>query len=154
MSTSIRLPAVRAVAFRARCATCGSETCAGPRRVALLHDRHLANPHFIRALREFLARKRISRLRMLDWLMGILRDNPCAEFVDASGRIVDLDFDVLEIDQIEWWFKDFCQAPKPGVRPRVKRVARPRIRVVASILRVGYPATMRTMEAFSTTRET
>jgi hypothetical protein len=75
---------------------------------------------------------------MLDWLMGILRDHACASFVDAKGRSVDVDFDVLE-ETTEWWWKDLCVAPAPHIRCRVKQVARQRMRVLAAILSIAFP---------------
>ena len=118
------------------CALCIIEdTCA---RTRLVTDRELADPAFIRRLRNVCFRLNVSSYQWIDFLTDLYRDyRGC--IVDEAGRTVYLNMDVFEIPHIRDWFRDFCctQCP-PQITPYVRGEARERVRIVATVLRSLY----------------
>ena len=114
------------------CALCIIEdTCA---RTRLVTDRELADPAFIRRLRNVCLRLNVSSYQWLDLLTDLYRDyRGC--IVDEAGRTVYLDMDVFEIPHIRDWFRDFCCTPCPThITPYVRGEAKERVRILATIL--------------------
>lgn len=111
---------------------------ARPFVVPIVSDAELDNPEFLRDLRIFAANLRVSRGRWLDWLADGYRDAD-AILVDDCGDPADVDLELLELDGIEWWFKDWCKRPPAGITPRLRIEARERVRVVATLLRLIFP---------------
>jgi hypothetical protein len=107
-------------------------------RTRLVSDRELADPAFIRSLRDFCFGLNISSYQWLDCLTDLYRDvRGC--IVDESGCTVFLDMDVFEIPHIRDWFRDFCCTPcKPQITPYVRFEAKERARVLATIIRAAY----------------
>lgn len=56
-----------------------------------------------------------------------------------SGEEVFLDTQVFEVAHIREWFRDFIQPVREGTTPRLRREARERVRVLATIMRAFYP---------------
>lgn len=104
-------------------------------RTLLVTDRELADPAFIRSLRDLCYALNVSSYQWLDFLTDLYRDaHGC--IVDESGRTVFLDMDVFEIPHIRDWFRDFCCTPcPPHITPYVRGEAKERVRVLATILR-------------------
>lgn len=82
--------------------------------------------------------------------MSLTRDQWKPFLIDAyqayPGRIVDdegsevmLDTSVFDVASISYWFRDLCRPIPAGALPRLRRSAKPRFRVMASILRAVYP---------------
>lgn len=118
------------------CALCIIEdTCTKTR---LVTDRELADPAFIRRLRNVCFRLYVSSYQWLDFLTDLYRDmHGC--IVDDSGRTVFLDMDFFEIPHIRDWFRDFCCTPcPPHITPYVRGEAKERVRILATILRGQY----------------
>lgn len=105
-------------------------------RTRLVTDRELADPAFIRALRDLCYSLNVSSYQWLDFLTDLYRDaHGC--IVDESGRTVFLDMDVFEIPHIRDWFRDFCCTPcPPHITPYVRGEAKERVRILATILSV------------------
>ena len=62
------------------------------------------------------------------------------DVVDEDGREVPLDLEELEVPNLRFWMRDYACAPcRPGLRPRLRREARERMRVIATILRALDP---------------
>ena len=122
----------------ASCSLCIIEnTCT---QVRLVTDRELSDPAFIRRLRDDCYRLSISSYQWLDFLTDQYRDlRGC--IVDHTGRTVYLDMEVFEVPHIRDWFRDFCCTPcPPHITPYVRREARERTRVLATILQASYSA--------------
>lgn len=103
-------------------------------RTRLVTDRELADPAFIRALRDFCFSLNVSSYHWLDFLTDLYRDyRGC--IVDEAGRTVLLDMEVFEVPHIRDWFRDFCCTPcPPNVTPYVRGEAKERVRTLATIL--------------------
>jgi hypothetical protein len=115
------------------CSLCLIEnTCT---QVRLVTDRELADPAFIRSLRDFCFGLNVSSYCWLDFLTDQYRDlRGC--IVDQLGRTVFLDMDVFEVPHIRDWFRDFCctRCP-PHITPYVRGEAKERVRILATILK-------------------
>lgn len=110
-------------------------------QVRLVSDRKLDNPEYLRDLREFTASLGISPDHWREWLIDAYRDFR-GQIVE-NGTEVFLDTDELETPWIREWFRDFANKPvEGGVRPRLKRGVRNRVRVFATILSTKYPFEM------------
>lgn len=106
--------------------------------VRIVSDEELANPLFLADVKNFASKLRIPRRRFMDWLADGLRDAE-AELVDEFGNSAWIDFDVIERDHIDLWFRDWCRRCRPDVTPRVRTESRERIRLVATTLRMIFP---------------
>lgn len=118
------------------CTLCIIETrCA---RTPIVADSELADPAFIRALRNFCYDLNISSYHWLEYLTDLYRDyRGC--IVDEYGRTVYLNMDVFEVPNIREWFRDFCCTPcPPHITPYVRGEAKERVRILATILRAEY----------------
>jgi hypothetical protein len=116
----------------ASCSLCIIEnTCTQTR---LVTDRELADPAFIRRLRDHCYSLNISSYQWLDFLTDQYRDlRGC--IVDHTGRTVYLDMEVFEVPHIRDWFRDFCCTPcLPHITPYVRGEAKERVRILATIL--------------------
>ena len=107
-------------------------------RVRVVTDGALADPVFLADVKTFAGRLRIPRRRFIDWLIDGFRDAN-AVLVDEHGTPVWIDFDEIERDHIDLWFRDWCKVPEDQVRPRVRAESRERIRLVATLLRAIFP---------------
>lgn len=103
-------------------------------RTVLVSDRELADPAFIRALRDLCYSLNVSSYHWLDFLTDLYRDyHGC--IVDEAGRTVLLDMEVFEVPHIRDWFRDFCCTPcPPNITPYVRGEAKERVRILATIL--------------------
>lgn len=111
----------------------------------------LANPEFVRAIREYaavLARKQnISFRAFRDWLSNTYRDLRVS-ITDETGAEVFLNLDCFEgtdefkeeADPIVWWFRDFLTPPPSHITPYVRVEAKERVAVLATILSANDPA--------------
>jgi hypothetical protein len=106
--------------------------------VRITTDEELGNPVYLFDARAFAAKLRVPRRRLLDYLADGLRDSD-AELEDEYGNAAQVDFELLELDGIEDWFKDWVRRPAPGVLCRVRAESRERIRVLTTILRLIFP---------------
>lgn len=121
--------------------------------VPLVSDLDIANPDFIRDLREFTAR---FGLKASEWRKTLveLYSRFDGLIIDATWRRIYLSFEPLEATEheifegngalaesrIQDWFEDTLCKPCPdGVTPYVRCEARERFRVVGTILRAAYP---------------
>jgi len=103
-------------------------------RTRLVTDRELADPAFIRSLRDLCFGLNVSSYQWLDFLTDLYRDaHGC--IVDESGRTVFLDMDVFEVPHIRDWIRDFCCTPcLPRITPYVRGEAKERVRTLSTIL--------------------
>jgi hypothetical protein len=107
--------------------------------VTLVSDRDILNPAFIHDVRVFAHQLGISRDGWRDYLVNSLRDYP-GRIVDASGQDVELDTEVFEQPNIRDWFRDICcTLPAPNGARYIRREARERFRVMATILKAKFP---------------
>ncbi len=104
----------------------------------LVTDRELT-PAFIRDLRDFTAALPVNFRQFRDYLYNEYRDFP-GRVIGAGGKETFLDMEVFEVPNIEYWFRDFACSPCPAhVTPHVRKEARERVRVMATILRARNP---------------
>lgn len=107
-------------------------------RTRLVTDSELADPAFIRTLRDLCYSLNVSSYHWLDFLTDLYRDyRGC--IVDEVGRTVLLDMEVFEVPHIRDWFRDFCCTPcPPNITPYVRGEAKERVRILATILRARW----------------
>lgn len=104
----------------------------------LVTDAELADPEFIRDLRNFASRLPLSYCDWLDGLSDLYKDYP-GWIMGPDDKEVMLDMEQFEQPNIQYWFRDFCCTPcPPNVTPRVRKEARERVRVLATILRARF----------------
>lgn len=107
--------------------------------VQIVSDEALGDPEFIRDIRTFAEGLDLTRDEWKDTLSNLYRDYR-GRILDASGAEIFLDMDEIERAS-PYWFREFAKAPRPGVRPRVRREAKERVRVLTTILKAAYPDT-------------
>jgi len=106
----------------------------------MVTDAELADPGFIRDLRNFAFGLPLSCYDWLDGLNDLYRDYP-GRIIGPDGGEVLLDMEQFERPNICYWFREFCCTPcPPDITPRVRKEARNRVRVLATILRACFPA--------------
>lgn len=123
----------------------------------LVSDKELANPKFIRDVRNFIYSLGLSPKECKQYLT-----DEYAAFrgviIDRCGCVIQLDLEIFEVDEDTLfkpseekdsahevtlqnnrytnWFEEWCCTPCPeDVEPRVHKEARERVRVLATILR-------------------
>ena len=115
-------------------------------------DDEIKDGEFIKAVRDTAFDQQISNRGWVDALCNWLRDYPGC-FKDEYGRLIDLDMSYFEYpdgeekDDVAYarWFHDFCNTPcPPGSRTFVRKEARERVRIVATLLRATYPVRAQT----------
>ena len=107
--------------------------------VRIVSDMELDNPEFIRDVRRAALEQGKTCDEWLEHMTNLYRDYP-GRIVDSGGAEVWLDMSDFERSKIRYWFRDFCCTPCPtDVSPRVRREARERVRVLATILRAADP---------------
>ena len=77
-----------------------------------------------------------------DWIEHVhdLYRDYRGRIIDHEGHEIILNMNVFEVPFIREWFRDFACTPcLPGVRPRIRTVARPRVRVLLTIIRARFP---------------
>lgn len=106
--------------------------------VRLVTDGELRNSDFLKDVRTFASKLRIPRRRIVDWLVDGIRDARTI-LLDEQGRPVEIDFDEIERDHIDLWFRDWATRPAAHVTCRVREESRERVRLVATMLRMIFP---------------
>ena len=107
-------------------------------RIALVSDKALSDPEFIRDLRSFAYGLKVSSYHWHDFLCDLYRDYPGC-IINENGEEVFLDMHVFEVPSIRDWFRDFCCTPVPAtITPYVRGEARERARILATILKASY----------------
>lgn len=105
----------------------------------IVSDDELANPEFIRDVKMTAYDLRVSCDEWLEYLTRLYRDYR-GRIVDQAGREILLDMEEFERPNIRYWFRDFCGRPCPThVTPRLRREARERVRILATLLRAVFP---------------
>jgi len=98
----------------------------------------LRNGEFVRDLRLYASQLRIACDRWTNYLIDAYRDHP-GIIVTSSGAEIELDTSVFDNPHQRYWFRDFCKPVPAGVIPHIRREARERVRVMATILRAIDP---------------
>lgn len=99
-------------------------------------------PRFIRDVRGHMRGLGLTRDRWLPFLLDAYQDYP-GLIVDTSGEEAYLDTSVFDHAGVSYWFRDMCRKLPPHVQPRLRREARERFIVTASILRAIHPVPAR-----------
>lgn len=121
------------------CAPCLADGVCRVRTSLIANDDELANMDFVRDVRMFAVSLNVTPDRWLDFISDLYRDFN-GKIVNGDGEEVLLDFEPLERDGIREWFKDWaCKGADPSKPVRLRREARERVRVIATILRSQYP---------------
>lgn len=108
------------------------------RIVQIVTDEELKNPAYLKGVRDFSSRLNIPANRWLERLIDWYRDFD--GFVcDHEFHVIDLNTEYLEVGPE--WYRDWVNTPVPsGVMPRLRKESKPRIRVLATILKTAFPA--------------
>ena len=106
--------------------------------VRLVTDEELDNPCLLRDAKTFASKMRVPRRSFVDWLVDGVRDAK-AVLLDNEDRPVSIDYDVIERDHIDLWFRDWAKRPEAHINPRVRAESRERVRLVVTMLRMIFP---------------
>ena len=105
--------------------------------VDLVTDSQLRNPAYLHDMRVFTASLDISPDDWPDFICDLYRDFR-GLVVDQEGHTIGLNTDLL--DTYREWYRDWANKPVvPGIMPRLRKEAKARIRVIATILRAAFP---------------
>jgi hypothetical protein len=105
----------------------------------LASDSELSDPEFIRDVRDFAYSLNISSYQWREYLNNLYRDYR-GWIEGTDGLEVFLNMRVFEIENHRAWFRDFCCTPtKDHIKPYVRKEARGRVQILATILRAAYP---------------
>jgi len=108
-------------------------------KTRLVSDDEISNPEFIRDVRNFAYSLGVSSYYWRDYLNNLYRDYK--GWIERSdGQDVFLNMRVFEFDTHRLWFRDFCCKPtRAHIRPYVRKEARGRAKILATILRATFP---------------
>ena len=136
--------------LRPNCRNCGQRHAT---KSLVFTDQELSDPETVRDVKNFAASLNIPKSKWLDHILNVLaRLN--VDFVNANGEVVSLNTEIFlpsdkDIDEdrgasvearIQNWFGEtLCYRVPDDVTPRIRREARERFRIVATILRAQYP---------------
>lgn len=95
-------------------------------------------PAFLRDLRAYARAMQLTPDAWEQFLAAAYRDYP-GRIVDRDGEESNLDTSVFDAPEIRTWFRDMCRVLPDHVCPRLRREARERYKVLASILRARDP---------------
>ena len=101
--------------------------------VPVATERQVQNPDYVRALKNYAASLGISWRRWHQFLTDIYRDMPVI-FVNDQNDEVFLDMEVFETASIDYWFRDFVKPVLPCTTPIVRKEAKARVVVFASLM--------------------
>jgi hypothetical protein len=105
----------------------------------LVSDSELSDPEFIRDVRGFAHGLNVSSYHWRDFLTDLLRDYK-GWIEGPDGTEAFLNMRAFEIENQRAWFRDFCCTPtKDHIKPYVRKEARGRAKILATILRAAYP---------------
>ncbi len=120
------------------CPNCIVRGYCSNRHVLLVTDDLLDSPEYIRDLKAFCHGLGVSDCAWQDYLCDLYRDFP-GWIVAPEDIEVFLNMEEFERPSIREWFRDFAQVCPPDVTPRVRREARERVRIMATILSAYSP---------------
>ncbi len=110
----------------------------------LVTDSELGDPEFVRGVRATAFDEGVAPDAWLEHVSDLYRDYP-GWIVGSKQTEAFLNMGVFERPHIREWFRDFCCTACPAdARPRVRKEARERVRVLATILRATYPVRAQT----------
>lgn len=109
------------------------------RKVQLVTISDLESETFRYDVRHFLSHLRLNPHTALDRLSALYRDAPCSE-VFAGEHWFDFDTSALEFPTFPWWYRDLCRLPPKGTATRLRPERREAFRILATLLRLIFPA--------------
>lgn len=125
------------------CPSCYSLGYCRREYTALVTDKDLNNPEFIRDGRKAAYSENLFASQWLDHVTDLYRDY-LGWIADENGEECFLDTEVFDRPNIEDWFDDWCCAPCPEhIKPRLRCEARERVRVLLTILKTRHPVASR-----------
>ena len=105
----------------------------------LVSDSELSDPEFIRDVRNFAHSLNISSYHWREYLNNLYRDYK-GWIEGPDGSEIFLNMRVFEFEHARLWFRQFCCTPtRDHIKPYVRREARGRAKIVATILRASFP---------------
>ena len=107
-------------------------------RVCIVTDEELDDPYFLADVKTFAWKLRIPHRRFRDWFVDGVRDSE-VELVDVFGNPADFNYEEIEREHVELWFRDWAKRPARHIHPRLRRESRERIRLIATMLRMIFP---------------
>ena len=105
----------------------------------LVTDTEIANPDFIRDGRAACNAQNKTAEQWVEHVHDLYRDYTGLIF-DGEGHEIILNMEVFEVPSIRECFRDFACTPcPPEIIPRVRVAARPRVRVLLTVMRASFP---------------
>lgn len=102
-------------------------------------EREIEDRLFVAGLKRHARALDVSFDAWAEYLIGLYRDYP-GSIVDSSGQPVELDTETLAGASIKYWFREFIgKDPMPVSVSHIRREARSRVIVMASILKAVEP---------------
>ena len=105
--------------------------------VPVVTERQVQCPENIRALRNYAASLGKPWRKWHEFLIDFYRDAPFI-FVNGRQEEVFLDIEVFETESIDYWFRDFVKPVPPCSRTTVRKEAKSRVAVFASLMRAHH----------------
>ena len=120
------------------CPVCMSLGYCPKKSVDVVVDEQLRNPDYLRDFKAFARSLGISDSCWHEHLSNLYRDFT-GWVVGPDGKEVFLDMEEFERPNIREWFRDFLSSLEEGARPRVRKEARERVRIFATVVSAHYP---------------
>ena len=121
------------------CSECQSFGYCRKIRTRIVSADELKNHEYVRDVRATAYRQGVTFRRWRPYVVDKVWEYP-GWFAGWDGKPTELDLDVFERPNIEYWFRDFCcKACPPNTKSHVRVEAVPRVIVLATILKALYP---------------
>lgn len=129
---------IREMEMQFQCVQCAYLGYCRRRKATLVSDAELSNPLWVRDLRAAASTYELAPADWREFLLDAYRDYP-GWIRDETGAEVFLNTDVLEDENIRYFFRDFCRAPTPNVRCHIQKASWERVRTFGTVLRLLDP---------------
>ena len=102
--------------------------------ISVVTEAQIIRPEFVRAVRNYAASLGVPWRSWHGFITDFYRDAPVI-FVNESMNEVFLNMEVFETPSIDYWFRDFVQPVPDCVTPVVRREAKGRVIILATLMR-------------------
>lgn len=120
------------------CVNCTNNGFCMNQSISIVCNEKLNDPVYLTDLKDFARSLSVSDSHWQDHVADLYRDYS-GWIRGVDGEEVFLDMAEFERPNIREWFRDFLRPIQAGTTPRVRREARERVRILATILSARYP---------------